>query len=350
MMGCSAPPVSPEMDAYLASRASRGEFSGSALVARGGQVMLSKGYAMSEVSEAAGNTPRTRFMIGSVTKQFTATAILLLQERGQLRVEESVCQYLTTCPVTWQPITLHQLLNHTAGLPDWVVTAVRNPSEPIPPTLDGVIASVASQPLRFPPGTQFEYSNSNYFVLGRIVEQVSRQSYAEFLDQQVFRELDMTDTGLAADDGDVPGRATGYTRSVRGGWTPASTEAWARPSLALSAGGLYSTVEDLYRWESGLTGGKVLRADSLAAMFRPNQWQYGFGWFIQDRDDMARRRGDGWVALSIQHGGGYPGFSAFVGRDPRTDVYVVLLSNHDWRTPDVPLSDIASALAQYAKP
>jgi len=311
---CLAAGPGPAVDAYLRALSRQGGFSGTALVAREGKVLLSKGYGPAHREWDIPNTPRTKFRIGSITKQFTAAAILLLQERGKLSARDPIGNYLVDCPEAWKEVTIHHLLSHTSGIPDRALP-LDLPPAPFPPTADGLAARYANTPLLFPPGEQWAYSNAGYVLLGYLIEKVSGQSYARFLRENIFTPLKMEDTGY--DDGrqPVPRRAAGYACN---GITVVNAP-YTDVNAAHAAGALYSTAEDLYRWEQSLFGGKLLSPASLRAMSAVVAGGYGYGLFIGQRFD---RR-------VISHEGRTSGFAGYLGYYPDDRVMIVLLLNYD---------------------
>src|SRR6266511_3325779 len=193
-----AAPITSKLEEYL-SAAAKQDFTGSALVARDGKVIFSKGYGMANAEWDVPNTPQTKFRLGSITKQFTAASILLLQERGKLGVQDPVCKYIAECPKAWEPITIHHLLTHTSGIPSY--TDVKSPEDfrklsltQVTPA--GFVDSFKGKPLEFPVGEKMKYNNSGYFMLGYIIEKVSGQSYEAFFSDKLLsaksREAMMT--------------------------------------------------------------------------------------------------------------------------------------------------------------
>jgi CubicO group peptidase (beta-lactamase class C family) len=184
--------VISSIDADLDDLAKEGAFSGSVLIAQGDSVLLSAGYGMADVENDVPNTPETRFRLGSVTKQFTAMAVLILQAQGKIDLEERMCDYIPDCPDHWKTITIHQLLTHSSGLPDsWRFYAEKNkPGVSYGP--EEIIGWFEEAPLDFEPGEMFLYSSTGYLLLGYLVEEVSGQSYEEFLRQEIFEPLEMT--------------------------------------------------------------------------------------------------------------------------------------------------------------
>jgi len=315
-------PAGARLDAYLSGLAQAGDLRASALVARGDAVLLSKGYGAADEASEAPNTAKTRFRIGSITKQFTAMAILILQEQGKLRVEDSLCQYLSECPQAWRDITLRHLLTHTSGVPNYT----NFPDFPAligtPVTLDQLIARFRTQPLEFPPGARWSYSNSGYILLGSVIERVSGQSYSAFLQDHIFAPLGMRDTGYDTNSPPSPQHATGYLKAH-------VQPVYIDMSEVGPAGALYSTVEDLYRWDRALAQRRLVSAAALNAMFTPaiscpaggcalpSDQGYGYGWFIAAESGQTL----------IYHLGHIDGFLTYNGFSEPDGVTVVLLSN-----------------------
>ena len=311
----------PQLDEFISEQANRHLFSGAILVARQGQILLSKGYGLADRTGQLPNTPQTRFRLGSVTKPFTALALLQLQAQGKLNVQDLICRYLTACPAAWQAITIHHLLTHTAGIPDIERLPEYAQIKTSPSTPLQTITLFQDKPLAFPPGTQWEYSSSGYILLGVIIEQVSGQSYEAFLQENIFTPLGMNDTGYEYDAATL---ATGY----------ANATTVADPidmSIPFAAGGLYSTVEDLYRWAQALSTDELLPQPLLDLLFTPYAEipqaagaRYGYGWVISQ--PMGHRL--------IGHNGGIDGFVASLNRFPADGVTIILLSNQQNLNPN----------------
>ena len=197
LLGANAAAQDPaaKFDEYLNALAGQQRFAGSVLVARDGKVIFSKGYGLANVELDVPNTPQTKFRLGSITKQFTATAILLLQERGKLSVGDPICKYIDTCPAAWSEVTIHHLLSHTGGIPNFTSFPDYVPKMMMPVTTQEMIARFKDKPLDFKPGEKWSYSNSGYFLLGAIIEKASGESYESFLQKNIFDPLKMTNTG-----------------------------------------------------------------------------------------------------------------------------------------------------------
>jgi CubicO group peptidase (beta-lactamase class C family) len=218
-----------ELDALVQEKNKAGLYDGVALVARDGQVILSQGYGFADRAKEIPNTPQTKFRIGSITKQFTAMAILLLQQQGKLSVDDNICDYITNCPDIFKPIKIRHLLSQSAGLPN--STAYSLPG-------DQMLSKYAT--LFFQPGEQFKYQDVTFNVAGRIIETVSGQSYASFLKQNIFEPLEMSNTGV--DDMKQTDLAKGYSN--------AEGDIALQPLWGVFAeGSIYSTVEDIYLWD-----------------------------------------------------------------------------------------------------
>lgn len=304
---------SAELDKYMTAAADAGLFSGSVLVAHNGKILLEKGYREANIELGVPNTPVTRFRLGSITKQFTAAAILLLEEQGKLSINDPICNFFTDCPPAWKPITVRHLLNHTSGIPNFTSFPDYMKTMMIPTPLDGIIARFKDRPLTFAPGEKMSYSNSGYILLGAIIEKVAGQSYADFLQARIFGPLKMQGSGYDTGDKIIKGRADGYS-NAGGEWKNASH---IDMSIPHAAGALYSTVQDLYLWDQALNTDRILSAKSREAMFAPGQNNYAFGWAI---NKLFNR-------LMIGHGGGINGFSTYIARYPEEKLTIIVLSN-----------------------
>ncbi|HYY55768.1 MAG TPA: serine hydrolase domain-containing protein, partial [Pyrinomonadaceae bacterium] len=183
LINCQAQELAPKLDDYMNAAVKAGRFSGAVIVAQNGHALLSKGYGMASLELNAPNSAQTRFRIGSLTKQFTATAIMMLQERGKLNVQDSVCKYVPKCPQTWAGVTLHHLLTHTSGIPDLLGFADFTRTMALPSPVADTVGRFRDKPLEFKPGDRFKYSNSGYVLLGYIIEIVSSESYEDFLNR-----------------------------------------------------------------------------------------------------------------------------------------------------------------------
>jgi CubicO group peptidase (beta-lactamase class C family) len=249
------------LDELFTGLAAKDEFSGAVLVMQGNEVVLRKGYGYADREAEIANTPATAFRIGGLTKPFTAVGILLLEAQGKLSVDDPVCTYIDDCPEAWQALTLHHLLTNTSGLASYVAGGGETAAE--------LIASVYAQPLRFVPGDTWEISQTNYALLGLVIERVTGHPYAVFLNEQIVTPLGLSATGIDPAPIDM---AVGYAGTVI-----------ARPPAATAdaANGIYSTLDDLYRWDQALLKGTLLpeaQRAKLFGVFVPlGEFSYGYG-------------------------------------------------------------------------
>jgi CubicO group peptidase (beta-lactamase class C family) len=322
-----APEITRKVEEYMNAAMRINRFSGAVLLARDGQPIVSRGYGMANLEHGVQNTPQTVFRVGSVTKQFTAMAILLLQERGKLSVNDPICKYLSDCPPAWQPILIKNLLTHTAGIPNYTEFPDFMKTAAAETTATELINRFRDKPLQFALGEKYAYSNSGYFLLGTIIERASGKSYADFLQENIFAPLGMKQTGYDNPVRIIKHRAAGYARTSDGFINAAPISM----STAYAAGALYSTVEDLLLWDQALYTEKLVSRKSLDEAFTPFKSNYGYGWSIGKRHDRQ----------VIAHGGGIFGFSAYIARYPADRVTVIVLSNVE----GAPSGEIANSLS-----
>ncbi len=303
------------MTAMVEAQAEGHRFMGSVLVAKGSDVVFEMSVGLANVEWNLPDSATTKFRIGSLTKQFTAAAILLLQERGKLKVDDPIARYFRDLPASWRSITLRQMLTHTSGIPD--TTDLPKPDarewelSGFTPAM--LFERMRGVPLDFDPGTNFKYSNTGYLLLGWIVEQVSGQTYREFLQQNFFAPLGMADSGYDLNSTILPQRASGY-RTGALGIRNANYIDMRAPG---GAGGVYSTTGDLLKWTRALFGCKVLHPASLEEMTTPVKSHYAFGLQVASKDGRQR----------FAHGGGINGFGSFLAYFPASGVTIVVLSN-----------------------
>lgn len=326
-----APEWAAQVDEYLSGLVRQNRFSGAVLVARDGRVLLSKGYGYANLELEVPNTPQTRFRLGSITKQFTAAAVLLLQEQGKLGVQDPVCKYVENCPAAWQPVTVHHLLTHTSGIPSFTGFPDYQKTMALPATLPETIARFRDKPLEFKPGERFNYSNSGYVLLGHVVEKASGKSYGEYMRENFFAPLGMNDTGLEVPGEIIKRRASGYRYGPAG----FANAPYMDMNIPHGAGALYSTVEDLYRWDQGLFGGKLLSQKSLDAMLTVAKEFYGYGIGVDTQFRLRR----------VGHSGGINGFNTYMARFPEERATFIVLSNLENSTPTTQIETRIARLA-----
>ena len=318
----SAQTIDPRFDEYMNATVKLGRFNGYVLVARDGKTIFGKGYGMANFEEDVPVTPQTKFRLASITKGFTAMALMLLQEKGKLNLQDSVCKFLGDCPDVWKPVTVRHLLNHTSGIPDYAAAPDFMRMISLRLTNDELIARFKDKPLQFAPGENFAYSNSNYILLGQIIEKVSGQPYAVFLRENIFAPLNMRNSGYDDNSALLKHRANGYINQPGG----IINAPFMDMSNAYAAGGLYSTAEDLLLWNQALDAGRLVSKKSLEEIFTPGKGGVGYGWFI-NRDSNR---------LVIFQGGLNSGFAASVFRYPEERACVILLNNFENAAPFLP--------------
>jgi len=319
------------MDRWL----SDAKFRGDVLVAKGGTLLLRKGYGLADREAGVAWAPDTVFSIGSITKQFTAAAILKLEMQGKLGVEDSIAKFFPQAPADKRAITLHQLLTHTSGLE----SDFAGDYEPV--GRDAYVARVLASKLRTPPGASFHYANSGYSLLGAIVEIASGKPYETFLSESLFAPAGMRETGYLFPKWDTRRIAVGYVDGKR--WGRITEKPWASdgPWWALRAnGGIHSTLDDMLRWHVALSGETVLSNAEKAKLYGRHARDagggfYGYGWAISDAP------GGG---VLVEHNGGNRAYYADFLRFLDEDLVVILATNDS----TVRGGRIAHALARLA--
>jgi CubicO group peptidase (beta-lactamase class C family) len=317
------------MDQVVQSYAPQ-KFMGSVLVSQNDKVIFQKSFGSADLEWGIPNTSTTKFRLGSLTKQFTAASILLLEERGKLNIEAPVKTYMPDAPAAWDKVTIFNLLTHTSGIPSFTGFPDYSATEAVATTPEKLLARFRDKPLEFQPGEKWNYSNSGYVLLGYLIEKISGQSYSDFVQQNIFGPLGMKDSGYDLNSAIVLHRAMGYTPSKKG---PVHA-GYIDMTIPFSAGGLYSTTEDLLRWEQGLFGGKLLSAASLKKMTTPFKQDYAFG--IASSSKGGRK--------VIEHNGGIEGFNTQLSYYPDDKLIVIVLANLNGNAPE----EIAQNLARIA--
>lgn len=306
-------PYPTEAAAVLAPYDKAGLLSGSILVAKDGKIVFQKSYGLANREWDIRNDSSTRFLIGSITKQFTAVAIMQLVEQGKVGLDDPVAKYRFDAPQTWSKVTLRHLLNHTSGIANYTALPTQTTDKRNPHTAESLIALFRDTPLQFDPGTKFAYSNSGYALLGYVIEKTSGLSYCDYLQQNIFAPLDMRDSGCAVATQIVPRLASGYEEKNQ---TVRKAD-YIDPSTAYAAGQIYSTPTDLLRWQSGLEAARPITRASLALAQTDNDNHYGFGWAI----------GHAYERSSIGHNGGIDGYHSVLTTYPQDGLVVTYLSN-----------------------
>jgi CubicO group peptidase (beta-lactamase class C family) len=328
--------LTERFDKMLSEQFKPHEPGATALVARKGEIIYKKAFGMANLELNVPMQTEHVFKIASLTKQFTAVAILQLMEQGKLDLQDEITRFIPDYPTQGFKITIEHLLTHTSGIQSYSSvkdTAKRMAGDLTPKEM---IDFFKDLPLRFAPGTQWEYSNSGYFLLGYIIETITGKTYGEFLEEKIFKPLGMTNSLYASDTKLVGNRVDGYTQGEKG-FVNAPHVSMTHP---YAAGAIQSTVRDLFTWNRGVHSYKLIKKESLKKALRRHtltdgrQTSYGFGWrfgFIQD-------------SPSIWHGGMINGFITMAIFLPEEDVFVAVFSNCDCNSPE----DITARLAALA--
>ena len=290
---------------------------GAVIVTEGGRTVFRKAYGMADLERHVKLSLERPMRIGSITKQFTAVAILMLDQEGKLSIRDDIARWFPEIRPAERPTTLEHLLTQRSGLFSYTDTPEITEGHFKPATPAEIIALFEDRPRAFPPGERFQYSNSNYYLLGLVVEKVSGMPLAEFLAQRIFIPLGMDSTAMEGHERNRTRRAEGYEYAIGKGFqkVPAISNDWAQ-----GAGGIVSTVDDLARWNAAIAAGKLLDAEHWKLAFTPpggTETGYAFGWGI--------RKISGWSART--HSGGIDGFKSVAAWLPDRNVYVAVLLN-----------------------
>jgi CubicO group peptidase (beta-lactamase class C family) len=324
---CSAPlqHSSDGVDSYIAAQLREQHVPGLALaVIRGGQVVKSQGYSLANIELDVPVTPDTVFQLGSIGKQFTATAILMLAEDGKLSLDDKITHYFPATAPRWNAITVRHLLNHTSGLADYTDDKYIAPGGLTPLhqelTDHEILRRFTTLPFGFQPGEKWSYCNTGYAILGFLIQKVSGQSYGDFLEARVFKPLGMSATRVISESDIVPNRAAGYILEKN----EIKNQHWVSPHWnTLADGALYSTAADMTKWDAAITNGALLKPTSYAQMWTPaplnngKNYPYGFAWDLMEINGHRLQ----------EHGGAWQGFTAHYARYPDDQLSVIVLTN-----------------------
>jgi CubicO group peptidase (beta-lactamase class C family) len=349
-VGVRAQTITDRIDSLLARRNQNDRPGMAALLVRNGRVEYQKGFGLADIDTHTPITPSTQFLLASVTKQFTAMAIMLLAEQRKLKFDDTLAKFCPEFPDYAKTITIRELLHHTSGLPDYEQLLVGKVdknyfrSSKSPPAAHEFTAAEAlhklsrQEKLRFSPGDKFEYSNSGYVVLGQIIERVTGERFAEFLREAIFDPVGMHDTLVVDERGQkAPRLALGYEKR-NGHWLDVS---YTPENHIYGEDDVISTVDDLYKWDQALYTERLVSHSTLEMAFTPGRTNdgkeiktdilkrpnsYGFGWFISSLD------GD----KDVEHSGGWAGYVTDILRVPSRRVTAIVLSNSsNGRVPEI---------------
>ena len=335
-------PPNPVTD-YVQQEMQRQHIPGLALlVSRGGKIVRAEGFGLANVELQVAVKPETIFQSGSVGKQFTATAVMMLVEEGKVSLDDSLTKYFPDAPASWKEVTVRELLSHTAGFTDYPKTFNFRKDW----TEAELLKMVEGIPLAYPPGTKWDYSNLGYLTLGLLIHHVTGEFYGDFLQQRIFQPLGMQTTRIISEADIVPNRAAGY-RLVKG---ELKNQEWVAPMVNTTAdGSLYFSILDLAKWDAALYTEKLLKRSSLDLMWtpvklksgQPNKAGYGFGWFMEEKKGHR----------IIGHDGAWQGFKSAIARYVDDQLTVVVLANLEQAKPEEIAAHVAEMyLANQASP
>ncbi len=328
-----------QIEELLSTYEEYGKFNGSVLVSDQGKVIYKKGFGMANMEWDIPNQPNTKHRLGSITKQFTAMLILQLVAEGKLDLQAPITTYLPDYPkASGDIITSHHLLTHTSGIPNYTAFPKFMEDESRKPyTPEEFVKTFADKALDFTPGEKFSYSNSGYFLLGVLVEKLSGKSYEQMLQDKILTPLNMKDTGYDNHGDILKNRATGYEKSGR----DYMNSSYLDMSIPYAAGSMYSTVEDLYKWDQALYTTNILPKEYMTMYFKPyipafGNVHYAYGWIV----GYAKIGKSTDSIYAIEHGGGINGFNTNISRTTSNNSLIVLLNNTD----GAPLNDMTKAI------
>ena len=307
------------MDQVIRASSDADAFSGAVLVARDGRILLDQGYGLANREWNIPNDGDVKFRLGSLSKQFTAVAVMLLNQQGKLDLDAPIKTWLPDAPAAWDAITPRHLLSHTAGVPNFTAFSDFEAQKTRPATMSQLIARFRDRPLDFAPGSRFAYSNSGYVLLSAIIEAASGQTYADFVAANLFHPMGMSDSGYDRHDVILPRRASGYAPGADG----VVNADYVDMSIPTGAGALYSTTHDLLKWEQGLFGGRVLNAQSMTALTTPARNGYAMGLMVSEADGKRL----------VWHNGAIEGFNTYMAYDPGDRTAVIVLGNLNGEAP-----------------
>jgi len=327
--GCQASTAAQAdvVDNYVRAEMTKQRIPGLALlVSRRGQVIRAQGYGLANVELQVPVKPETIFQSGSVGKQFTATAVMMLVEEGKIGLGDPLTKYFPDAPPSWKKVTIRELLSHTAGFTDYP----KNFDMRRDYTEAEQLKIVESIPLAFAPGSSWSYSNLGFLTIGILIHKVTGEFYGDFLQEHIFKPLDMQTIRIISEADIVPNRSAGY-RLVKG---ELKNQEWVSPTVNTTAdGSLYFSIMDLAKWDAALYTEKLLKRSSLDEMWtvaklnngQPNSGHYGFGWFVVTKNGHR----------VVEHEGAWQGFETQISRYVDDKLTVVVLTNLDDAKPEV---------------
>ena len=329
-------PVAAKVDEYVKAEMQKRKIPGVSLaVVKDGKPLIVKGYGLANVEHNVPVKPETIFQSGSVGKQFTSMAVMILVEEGKIALDEKISKYLGEVPDSWKNITIRHLLTHTSGTTDYPANFDFRRDY----TEAEFLKFAKEVPVAFAPGEKWQYSNLGYVTLGIIVGKVSGRFYGDFLQERVFKPLGMTTARIISEADIIPNRSAGY-RLAKG---ELKNQKWVSPSLNTTAdGALYLTALDMMKWDAALETGKLISKAGYDAMWKPvklnngKDYWYGFGWTVKSVNG----------SRVIEHGGAWQGFKSYIARYPDEKLTVILFANLENMDP----GKLAHGVAEILEP
>ena len=306
--------ITEQLDHYLSTTRKKNNFNGTALVVYKGNVLLHKGYGFRNVTAKTLNDTATIYRIGSLSKPFTAAAILQLIEKRALGLKDHIRTFLPSYP-RGDSITIEQLLMHSSGVKEYLaIKAIQQLPDSAPPiSIEKLIAYFSDEPLVIQPGQKFSYSNSNYILLSAIIEKITGEKFEHVVRHSIFEPLSMNHSGFDFKHVADTNKSTGHLNIKQ----PISIPEDFDSTYAPGCGSMYSTAMDIYKWYKGLYNGKIMSDSTREMAFEPRKSDYGYGWFNEKKNGRK----------CISHAGGVPGFLANLQFYPADDLCIILLSN-----------------------
>ncbi len=332
--------LTAEFDKMLSEKFKPGETGCAALVAKNGQIIYQKAFGMANLELNVPMQPDMVFRIGSITKQFTAVAILQLMEQGKLSLQDDITKFIPDYPTQAYTITIEHLLTHTSGIKSYtsITDYIKNVRTDMKP--EELIAQFKNQPMEFAPGTKWNYNNSGFFLLGYIIEKITGKTYAEYIQENFFTPLGMTSSCYGSDTKIIKNRAYGYQPGDDG----VRNSDYCSMTQPYSAGSIMSTVGDLFKWHQAVHSYKLVKKETIDKAFTEYKLAngdgtgYGYGWFLSQLQGSP----------TIEHGGGIFGYLTSSIYLPEEDVFVALFSNNVGKAPE--LTALKMAALTIGKP
>ena len=309
------------------------------LISRNGKILYKKALGLSNLELNVPMHTENVFQIASMTKQFTAIAILILEEKGKLKVTDEITKFLPNYPTQGHKITIHHLLTHTSGIKDFTRVRGLNTIAQKNQTPSQMIAFFKNESMDFAPGKKFKYNNSGYLILGAIIENITGQTYADFIEEHIFKKLGMNSSYYASHQKIIKNRASGYHKRVH-----YVNNGKINFSVPYASGSLMSTVADLFTWQEALKNNLLIGKETTKKAFtnytlsNGEKVQYGYGWHLKANNGVSSR----------EHGGHIFGFKSMGVYLPDSDIYVVGLTNCDCNSPTQITREIAALTHKYS--